>query len=78
MSVALNLLVMLFNDLAEIIFADVDDTRFALGVFPRVAGLRGIDHDGRAKFAANGAGGALDGSVGPSTSRILVTAFTPS
>src|ERR1017187_3591937 len=52
---ASRLLVSLLDDLAEVVFADVDDAHFAFGVFLRVAGVRGVDHDGRAEFAADGA-----------------------
>ena len=69
---------MFLDDLPEIVFAGLDDGEFALGIFLRIARVRGVDHDVRAEFAADEPGGALDGSVGPSTSRILRTAFTPS
>ena len=66
-----------FNQGFEIIFLDLHDSHLALRVFRGVRGMRRIDHDGLAKFLRIDPGGALQGSVGPSTSRILRTASTP-
>ena len=59
----LQLSVNFLDDLAEIVFAHIDDAHFASGVFRRIAGVRGVDHDGRAEFAADGAGRRL-GRIG--------------
>jgi len=44
-----------FDDLFEIVFTGFDDAEFAFGVLGGVAGVGGVDHDGRAEFAADGA-----------------------
>src|SRR5215469_13302068 len=42
--------VIAFDYLPEIVLADIDDSHFALGVFFRIAGMRGVDHHRLAKF----------------------------
>ncbi len=41
-----NLAVHFLNHLLEVILAHLDDFKFALGIFHRITGVRGIDHDG--------------------------------
>src|SRR5882724_1860850 len=42
-----------FDQRLQIVFLDLDDAHFALGIFGRIGGVRGIDHDGRAELAAD-------------------------
>src|ERR1035437_2043081 len=44
------------DDLLEIVFTRLDDAEFASGIIGGVAGVRGVDHDGGAEFAADAAG----------------------
>jgi hypothetical protein len=49
----LDLTVKLLHNSAEVVFGDVNDAHLATGVVRRVAGVRGINHDGLAEFAAD-------------------------
>src|SRR5256884_2188776 len=40
-----------FNERFEIILVDSNDSHFAFGVLTRIRGVRGVDHDGLAKFS---------------------------
>lgn len=53
----------LFHRAFENVVAHLDDAEFALGAFRRVAGVRGVDHDGLTEFAADRAGRGL-GRIG--------------
>src|SRR5260221_1336414 len=57
--------VKVFDERLQVIFADLDDFHFSLGVVGRIAGVGGVDHDVLAEFAANGAGRRLAGIGGP-------------
>src|SRR5438094_3923348 len=52
-------LVKLFDERLQVVFGDVDDAHFAFGVFRRIAGVSGVDHDVLAEFAADRARGRL-------------------
>ena len=52
--VALNPSIKSFDHLPEIVLSDVDDFHLALCVFLGIAGVGGVDHDGLAKFSADG------------------------
>jgi len=55
----------IFDLFAEEVFAaEPDDGHFALGVFSRVAGVGGVDHDGGAELASDGSWGSLRGIGG--------------
>ncbi len=42
-----------FNQRFEIVLAHLDDRHLALGIFHRIGGMRGVDHDGLSKFLSN-------------------------
>src|SRR5438067_9929011 len=44
------------DDFLKVVIFDLHDLHLALGVFRRVGGVRGVDHDGRAKLAPDRAG----------------------
>ena len=50
-----------FHHFLEGILGDLDDADFAHGVLRGVAGVRGVDHDVRAEFLADGSGRRLGG-----------------
>src|SRR5260221_3450347 len=49
------------DDLLESVFTDVDDADFPFGIFRRIAGVGGVDHDGLAELAADRAGRRFGG-----------------
>src|SRR5580704_6694967 len=48
-----------FDERLQVVFLDFHDAHLADRVFGGVGGVGGIDHDGLAKFLADGAGGSL-------------------
>ena len=62
----------------KIVFCDTNNVHLALGVFSRVRGVRGVDHDRLTEFAPDCPERCLSPDPSdPSTSRILETASIP-
>jgi hypothetical protein len=49
------ILIKTFDEGFEVVFANPDDAHFAARILGGIGGVRGVDHDGRAELAANGA-----------------------
>src|SRR5580698_6824455 len=58
-----SILIKTFDERFEIVLADLDDAHLAAGVVGRIGGVGRVDHDGRAKLAADRSGRRL-GRVG--------------